>query len=97
MKMRNDRVLVEMDKPAEISKGGIVMPKSREKQTTGTVVTSGPGSFNSDGVRLETGVTAGDRVMLSSYAGSDIKLGGKELRVVSADDIMAVLEAGDTA
>lgn len=94
MRMRDDKILVKMDTPAEVSKGGIIMPATKEKQTMGTVKAVGPGVWQ-DGARRPVDVEAGDRVLMSKYSGTDIKLGNEELRIVDAGEIYAVLEKGD--
>ncbi len=100
MKMLLDNVLVKMDEPEKVSAGGIVMPdvhQKRNQKTTGTVRAAGPGRVNNTGTFVPCGVAAGDRVLLSKYSGTDIKVNGEDLRIVPSSEIQGVLEDGDEA
>ena len=71
---------------------GLVIPDTaKEKPQEGTVVAVGPGRFD-DGVRVPMDVKVGDVVLYSKYGGTEIKHGGEDLLVLSARDILAVIE-----
>lgn len=87
-----DNVLVRRIKAEEKTAGGIVLPESaKEKPREGVVISVGPGKLNEQGVRNAPDLKKNDRVIFSSYAGTEIKVGGEELLIVREDEILAVL------
>ena len=91
IKPLSDRVLVKRFK-AEASKGGIILPDSaQEKPKEGEVVAVGPGRTDESGKREPLCVKKGDRVLFSSYAGTEIKEGDEEFLILSEKDILGVL------
>jgi chaperonin GroES len=71
---------------------GIVLPDTaKEKPRQGTVLALGDGKLLDDGTRAKFQVAVGDKVLFSSYAGTDIKVDGKELMLMDENDILAVL------
>jgi len=88
-----DRVLVEPAEEKEVKKGGIIIPDSaKEKPTEGIVVALGTGKTDDSGKKIPFEVKKGDRVLVSKYGGTEIKLDGKEYKILNADDILAVLD-----
>lgn len=88
-----DRVLVEEKTERERVEGGIVLPESAsEKPTEGTVITVGPGSVKDDGSRTPMPVKVGDLVLYGRYAGSEITVDGKDYKILSVSEILAVRE-----
>ena len=88
-----DRVLVRRVDAEEKSKGGIILPDSaKEKPAEGTVIAVGAGRLNEKGERLEMTLKVKDRVLFSSYAGSEIKLDGDDYMIMSEDEILAVID-----
>lgn len=88
-----DRVVVEEKQERERVEGGIVLPESAaEKPTEGTVTAVGPGAINDDGTRQPMPVKVGDTVIYGKYAGSEITIDGKDLKILSVSDILAVRE-----
>jgi chaperonin GroES len=88
-----DRVVVEREDAETVTAGGIVLPDSaQDKPTRGKVVSVGPGRLLDDGTRGKMQVAKGDRVLFSSYAGDDFKLGTRELVLLREEDILAVIE-----
>jgi chaperonin GroES len=86
-------VIVQRSTPAEQSKGGIVLPeKAKDKPKEGTVVAVGNGKVLEDGKRQTMQLKAGDRVLFTSYAGTEVKVSGDELVVMEESDILAVIE-----
>lgn len=88
-----DRVLVRRVEADEKTKGGIILPDTaKEKPREGVVIAVGNGKLTENGQRQPMTVKAKDRVLFSSYAGSEIKLDGQELLILSEDEILAVIE-----
>ena len=94
MKIRplHDRVVVRRMEEETTSAGGIVLPGSAaEKPTQGEVVAVGNGQVTDSGVRA-LDVKVGDTVMFGQYAGTEIKVDGEDLLIMSENDIVAVIE-----
>jgi chaperonin GroES len=88
-----DRVLVKRVQADEKTKGGIILPDTaKEKPREGLVVAVGKGKLLDNGSRQALQVKTNDRVLFSSYAGSEIKLDGEELLILGEDEILAVIE-----
>lgn len=88
-----DRVLVKRVAADEKTKGGIILPDTaKEKPREGMVVAVGNGKLLDNGSRQAMSVKKNDRVLFSSYAGSEIKLDGEELLILGEDEILAVIE-----
>jgi chaperonin GroES len=88
-----DRVLVKRVAADEKTKGGIILPDTaKEKPREGIVVAVGNGKLLDSGKRQEMSVKKNDRVLFSSYAGSEIKMDGEELLILGEDEILAVIE-----
>ena len=93
LKPLGDRVLVEPVEEKEVKKGGIIIPDTaKEKPTEGLVVALGTGKTDDNGKKLPFEVKNGDRVLISKYGGTEIKLNGKEYKILNSDDILAVVE-----
>ena len=87
-----DRVVVEREESETMTAGGIVLPDTaKDKPTRGTVVSIGDGRLNKDGTRTALQVKPGDRVLFTSYAGEQFKLGDRDLLLMREDDILAVI------
>src|SRR5881396_3253819 len=93
VKPLGDRVLVEPAEEKEVKKGGIIIPDSaKEKPTEGLVVALGTGKTDDNRKKIPFEVEKGDRVLVSKYGGTEIKLDGKEYKIMSSDDILAIIE-----
>ena len=93
VKPLGDRVLVEPAEEKEVKKGGIIIPDSaKEKPTEGLVVALGTGKTDDNGKKVPFEVKKGDRVLVSKYGGTELKLDGKEFKIFNSDDILAVIE-----
>lgn len=97
VKPLGNRVLIERCK-AQSSKGGILLPDSaQEKPKEGVVVAVGPGKYNDQGKQEPLNVKIGDRVLFSSYAGTEVKGNGSasssdnEYLILAEDDILGIL------
>ena len=78
-----DRVIIEPDEAADITKGGIVLPDgAKEKPMEGTIMAVGPGSMLPSGERRPMTVKEGDEVIYAKYAGTEIKVDGKKLLIL---------------
>ncbi len=88
-----DRVVVQAEDDLESrTPSGLVIPDTaKEKPQIGTVMAAGPGALDEDGDRLPMDVKEGDRVLYSKYAGTEIKLEGKEYLVLSSRDLLAIV------
>ena len=88
-----DKVLIRRLEAMEKSKGGIVIPDTaKEKPREGRIVAVGTGRRLDDGTLVPFQVRKGDRVLFSSYAGTEVKLEGEELVIMGEDDVLAILE-----
>jgi len=93
IKPLGDRVLVKRVEAQEKTKGGIVLPDTaKEKPKEGIVEAVGEGKVLENGERSKLQVKKGDRVLFSSYAGTEIRIGGEEYLVMSEDEILAIIE-----
>lgn len=92
LKPLGDRVVVKMLEAEETTKSGIILAgKSEEKSQIAEVIKVGPG-VQEDGKKVEMQVKEGDKVVLSQYAGTNIKYEGEELVIVKQGDILAIAE-----
>jgi chaperonin GroES len=88
-----DRVLVQRIKPAEKTKSGILIPeKAQETLNEGTVLAVGPGALDKEGKRIPPSLREGDRVLLPSYGGSNVKIDSEELLLFRESEILAKIE-----
>jgi chaperonin GroES len=90
-----DRILVEPieEKEEKGKKGGIIIPDTaKEKPMESLVVAVGVGKTDDDGKRIPLEVKKGDRVLVSKYGGTEIKLDGKEYKILNSDDVLAVID-----
>jgi chaperonin GroES len=93
LKPLGDRVLVEPVEEKEVKKGGIIIPDTaKEKPTEGVIVALGTGKTDDNGKKVPFEVKKGDRVLVSKYGGTEIKLDGKEYKILNSEDILAVIE-----
>ena len=92
IKPLGDRILAEPVEEKEVKKGGIIIPETaKEKPQEAIVVALGTGKLDDDGKRIPFEVKKGDRVLVSKYGGTEIKLDGKEFKILSSDDILAII------
>ena len=90
-----DRILVEsiVEKENKGKKGGIIIPDTaKEKPMESVVVALGTGKTGDDGKKVPFEVKKGDRVLVNKYGGTEIKLEGKEYKILNSDDVLAVIE-----
>ncbi len=88
-----DKVLVQRLEAQTKTTGGIVLPDSaKEKPQRGKIISIGDGKVLDDGTIQKLQVKKGDMVLFTSYAGTEVKIDGKEYLIMSESDIMAVIE-----
>ena len=92
MKPLADRVVVKMVEMEETTKSGIVLPGSaKEKPQVAEVVAVGPGAVV-DGKLVPMELKVGDKVILSKYAGTEVKMDGVEYTILKECDVLAIVE-----
>lgn len=92
IKPLGDRVVIKNVESEETTKSGIILTgTAKEKPQMANVVAVGPGG-NVDGKEITMHVSAGQRVIYSKYAGTEVKVDGQELIIVRQSDILAVVE-----
>ena len=88
-----DKVLIQRVEAESVTAGGIVLPDTaKEKPQRGKVVNIGDGKLLDDGSRAKFQVKKGDSVLFTSYAGTEVKVGDKELLIMDESDILAIVE-----
>lgn len=94
IKPLGDKILVKRDEAQTKTESGIFLPEtSKDKPKTGVIQAVGTGALNTEtGERIPLTLKRGDKVIFSSYAGTEIKLNDDELLIMSEDDILAVIE-----
>ena len=89
-----DRVVVRPSDREEMTKSGIVIPDTaKEKPQEGMILAVGPGRILDDGKREPMDVKKGDKVLYAKYAGTEFKIEGEDLLIVSQKDILAIVES----
>ena len=92
IKPLSDRVLVKMKESEETTKSGIILASSaKEKPQIAEVIEVGPGK-KVEGKREEMNVKKGDKVVISKYAGTEVKYNGEEYIILKEEDILAIVE-----
>ena len=92
IKPLEDKIVVQASEAETTTASGIVIPDTaKEKPQEGTVLAVGPGRFE-DGNRVPLDVKVGDKVLYSKYGGTEVKYAGEEYLVLSARDVLAVIE-----
>ena len=93
LKPLHDRVIVKRLDSEEKTKGGIIIPDTaKEKPLEAKIVAVGAGRLDQDGERIPMELKAGDRVLISKYGGTEVKLDGIEHLILREDDVLAVVE-----
>jgi len=96
MKIRplQDRIIVKRVQEEEKTKGGIIIPDTaKEKPIEGKVIAAGNGKVLEDGKVRPLDVKAGDRILFSKYAGTEVKIDGEEHLIMREEDILGVIES----
>jgi chaperonin GroES len=89
-----DKILVKRDEALSKTESGIILPESgKDKPKTGIVEAVGTGALNTDtGERIPLSIKKGDRVIFSSYSGTEVKLNDTEYLMMAEDDVLAVID-----
>jgi chaperonin GroES len=92
VKPLGDRVLVQPLEEQETKKGGIIIPDTaKEKPQEGKVVALGTGKVNEEGKKVDFTVKKGDKVLISKYGGTEIKIDGDTFLIMREDDILGII------
>ena len=93
LKPLGDRVVIKPTPREEMTKSGIVLPDTaKEKPQEGEIIAVGPGRTLDDGKREAMDVQVGQKVLYAKYAGTEFKVEGEELLIVSQKDILAIVQ-----
>ncbi len=93
IKPLEDRIVIKQVEAEQTTASGLVIPDTaKEKPQEGEVVAVGPGRFDDNGNRVPMDVSVGSRVLYSKYGGTEIKFGADEYLVLSARDVLAIVE-----
>jgi chaperonin GroES len=95
MKIRplQDRILVTRIEEEETTAGGIIIPDTaKEKPMEGKVVAVGRGKVSEDGELIPLDLKKGDRILFSTFAGTEVKIGGEEHLIMREEDVLGVIE-----
>ena len=93
----HDRIIVQRIEEGEQKVGGIIIPDTaKEKPQQGKVVAAGSGKSKDDGKRVPLDVKAGDLILFGKYSGQEIKLEGEEFLIMREDEVLAVIEGGES-
>jgi chaperonin GroES len=93
LKPLGSRVVVKALDREEVTKSGILIPDTaKEKPQEGRVLAVGPGGLDKNGNKVAMTLKEGDRVLYQKYSGTEFKLEGEELLVISQDDVLALIE-----
>jgi len=89
-----DHVIVKSLAAEEVSKSGIVLPATidKERPERGEVIAVGPGKLLENGTRAPMDVSVGNRVVFKKYSPDEVKIDGQDYLVIRADDLVAVIE-----
>ncbi len=89
----NDKIIVKRLEAETKTKGGIVLPDTaKEKPKQGKIVAVGNGRLLKDGTRQKMQLKKGDTVIFTSYAGTEAKIDGKDVLIMSEEDVLAIIE-----
>ena len=89
----HDRIIVERLEEETTTASGIIIPDTaKEKPQQGKIIAVGKGKVTEEGKVLPMDVKVGDKVLFGKYAGTDIKIEGKEYLMMREDDILGVVE-----
>ncbi len=92
LKPLGDRVVVEHVEQAEKTAGGVFLPDTaKEKPQEGRVLAVGSGRTLDNGTKLAMDVKVGDKIIYSKYSGSEVKIDGKEVLIISEKDVLAIM------
>jgi len=92
IKPLGDRVVIRPAQREEVTVSGVILPDTaKEKPQRGTILAVGPGKVGDNGQRTALEVTEGSEVLYAKYAGTEVKVDGEDLLIVSEKDILAIV------
>jgi chaperonin GroES len=92
VKPLHDRILVKRIEETETTRGGIIIPDTaKEKPQEGKVIAVGAGKRDDKGERIPMEIKKGDRILFGKYAGTEIKVAGKEQVILREDEVLGIL------
>lgn len=93
VKPLGNRVLLRILKKEEVTKSGILLPDTvdKEKKSEGEIVAVGPGKLLENGTRAVIEVSVGQKVLVKSWGGDEVEIDGEDYKIFDAEDILAVL------
>jgi len=87
-----DRILVRRLEEQEVKRGGIIIPDTaKEKPQQAEVVAVGPGKITDEGKRVALDVKKGDKILLSKYSGTEVRIEGTEYLIVREEEVLAIV------
>ena len=93
IKPLGQRVLIRRLEAEEVASGGIIIPDTaKEKPQEAEIIALGTGGKDDDGNDIEFQVKVGDKVLISKYGGTDVKIEGEELLIINESDILGIVE-----
>jgi len=93
LKPIGDKIIVERIEPESKTKGGVVLPdNAKEKPKEGKIIAIGEGKLLDNGSRVAPSVKVGEKVIFTSFAGSEVKIDNKEFLIMNEEDILAVVD-----
>lgn len=93
IKPLEDRIVIRQVEAEQTTASGLVIPDTaKEKPQEGEVLAVGPGRVDDNGNRVPVDVKVGDHVIFSRYGGTEVKYDGEELQILSARDVLAIVE-----
>lgn len=93
IKPLSDKIVIKMIEVETVSKGGILLTGSaKEKPDYAEVVAVGPGARDDNGKLIPMDVKPGDKIMMSKYAGTEVKLDGENYSIIALKDVLAIVE-----
>jgi chaperonin GroES len=94
----HDRLIVRAAKPAEVTKGGIILPDTaQEKPQQGDVLAVGTGKIDDNGKVLPMAVKVGDTVLYGKYSGTEINADGEDVLIMRESDVFAIVNSNGKA
>jgi len=93
IKPLSDKIVIKMIEVETVSKGGLILTgAAKEKPDYAEVVAVGPGARDENGKLIPMEVKVGDKVMMSKYAGTEVKLDGETYSIIKQNDVLAIVE-----
>jgi chaperonin GroES len=93
----HDRIIVRRLVEGEQKSGAIIIPDTaKEKPQRGEVIAAGNGKVKNDGTRVALDVKPGDQILFGKYTSQEVKLDGEEYLIMREDEVLAVIDAGET-